>query len=412
MAKLPVSKLAPERYPDMPEIAGVKIGSRATAIRYSGRDDLMMMEFAAGTTVAGAFTRSLCPSAAVDWCRANLSQGQARVLVVNAGNANAFTGKAGVESNNAIAEVAAKLAGCTKKQVFIASTGVIGEALPHAKIVSALKPVHATLAPTGWRRASDAIRTTDTFAKAASRSARIEGERFQINGIAKGSGMIAPDMATMLAFVVTDAKLPAGALQAMLGPAVEVSFNAATVDGDTSTSDTVLLFATGQGPKMPAIKDAKDARLADFRRKLEEVLVDLAQQVVRDGEGASRFITINVSGAASNQAALRIGKSVANSPLVKTALAAGDANWGRIVMAVGKAGEKAERDKLAISIGGVPVAEGGHVRPDYQEARVANHLKGKEVVLAIDVGVGKGKATVWTCDLTHGYLDINRAYRS
>ncbi|MBM3556944.1 MAG: bifunctional glutamate N-acetyltransferase/amino-acid acetyltransferase ArgJ [Alphaproteobacteria bacterium] len=412
MAKIPVSKLAPERFPDTPEIAGVRLGCRGTGIRYSGRDDLLMVEFAAGTTVAGTFTKSLCPSAAVDWCKANLPGGQARVLVVNAGNANAFTGKAGVEANMAIGEAAAKLAGCTRKQVFIASTGVIGDPLPHAKITGALKALHATLAPSGWRRAADAIRTTDTFAKAASRTARIEGERFIINGIAKGSGMIAPDMATLLAFVMTDAKLPANVLQALLGPATEQSFNAITVDGDTSTSDTLLVFATGQGPKMPAIKDAKDPRLADFKRKLEEVLLDLAQQVVRDGEGAGKFVAITVSGAASPAAAQRIGKSIANSPLVKTAIAAGDANWGRIIMAVGKAGEKANRDKLSLQIGGMPVAENGQVSPAYQEARVAAHLKGKEITIVVDVGVGKGKATVWTCDLTHGYIDINGAYRS
>ncbi|MBM3569788.1 MAG: bifunctional glutamate N-acetyltransferase/amino-acid acetyltransferase ArgJ [Alphaproteobacteria bacterium] len=412
MAKLPVSKLAPERFPDLPEIPGVRLGARAANIRYAGRDDLMLAEFPPGTTVAGVFTRSLCPSAPVDWCRAAIGSGQARALLVNAGNANAFTGKAGVDAVNITADAVAKMTGCNKKQVLLASTGVIGEPLPHAKITGALKQLYATLAPSGWRRAADAIRTTDTFSKGASRTCRIDSQRFVINGIAKGSGMIAPDMATMLAFVATDAKIPANVLAKLLKPVVETSFNAITVDGDTSTSDTLLMFASGTGPKVAPIKDARDSRLVDFKRKLEEVLVDLAQQVVKDGEGAQKFVAVTVTGAASPEAARTIAKSIANSPLVKTAVAAGDANWGRVVMAVGKSGQRADRDKLKIAIGEVVVAEHGQVATGYQEAKVATHLKGKDVSISVDVGVGKHRATVWTCDLTHGYIDINGAYRS
>ena len=301
--------------------------------------------------------------------------------------------------------------GCPRKQVFVASTGVIGEPLPRDRIPDALPALRARVAETSWRAAARAIMTTDTFPKAATRTAAIDGAPVVVNGIAKGSGMIAPDMATMLAFLFTDAALPPAVLQPLIAAATRESFNAITVDGDTSTSDTVLAFATGAA-RHREIESARDPALADFRRAFRAVAVDLAHQIVRDGEGAGKFVTIRVTGAASARAARRIGLSVANSPLVKTAIAGADANWGRIVMAVGKAGERADRDRLAISIGGVPVAEDGQVRPDYDEAPVAAHVAGEEVEIGIDVGVGRGRATVWTCDLTHGYIDINADYRS
>jgi glutamate N-acetyltransferase/amino-acid N-acetyltransferase len=302
--------------------------------------------------------------------------------------------------------------GCAKDRVLIASTGVIGEPLAAERLVGALPGLHARLAPGGWRKAAQAITTTDTFAKGAAASATIDGREVAIAGIAKGSGMIAPDMATMLAFLFTDARLPAAVLRPLLRRATERSFNAITVDGDTSTSDTVLLFATGRGPRQRAVSSAGDPRLKGFRAALETVMVDLAQQIVRDGEGASKFVTVTVSGAESRRAARRIAMTIANSPLVKTAIAGADPNWGRIVMAVGRAGEKADRDRLSIRIGEVLVAEAGVVHPDYVEARAARHMAGAEIALAVDVGVGRGRATVWTCDLTHGYIDINADYRT
>jgi glutamate N-acetyltransferase / amino-acid N-acetyltransferase len=366
--------------------------------------------------VAGVFTSNKCPGAPIDWCRASLKGGKARMVVVNAGNANVFTGRAGREACAATAAAAAKLAGCQPKQVFIASTGVIGEVLPHEKLVAALPGLHEALTEDGWEAAARGIMTTDTFPKAVTRVAQIGDTQVRITGIAKGSGMIAPDMATMLCFVFTDAKIPADAMQMMLKKGVDASFNCTTVDSDTSTSDTVLLIATGQAkhPRIPAGDGdaARNRMLADFARALNELLLDLALQVTRDGEGAQKFVRIDVTGASNARSAKKIAMAVANSPLVKTAIAGEDANWGRIVMAVGKAGEPADRDKLSIAVGGVWMAKDGEVIPGYDEAPVVAHMKGREVEITIDIGLGRGKATVWTCDLTHGYIDINGSYRS
>jgi len=396
----------------LPPLAGVRLGSAAAGIRYQGRTDLVMAELAPGTTVAGVFTRSQCPGAPVDWCRTALRGGRARAVVVNAGNANVFTGRAGREACVATAAAAAGLVGCKPREVFIASTGVIGEVLAHDRLTAALPGLHGSLREDGWEDAARGIMTTDTFPKTATRTALIDGEEVRISGFAKGSGMIAPDMATMLSFVFTDAKLPAAVLDAVLRKGVEGSFNRTTVDSDTSTSDTVLLFATGQArhPRVPAAPPGR--MLADFRAKLDDLLLDLALQVVRDGEGAQKLVRIDVTGAVSAKSAKRVAMAVANSPLVKTAIAGEDANWGRIVMAVGKAGEPADRDRLSVGVGGTWMARDGGVVPDYDETPVVAHMKGREVEIAIDLGLGRGKATVWTCDLTHGYIDINGSYRS
>jgi len=406
-----ISPLAPAGFPEMPPVAGVRLATHACGLRYKGRDDVLLVELAEGTAVAGSLTRSTTAAAPVLWCRKALMGGEARALVVNAGNANAFTGGAGEHAVEQTVEGACVVLGCRPNQVFVASTGVIGEPLPFEKIAAAFAELHLSLAENVWEAAARAISTTDTFPKGCARRASIDGTPVAISGIAKGSGMIAPDMATMLAFVFTDAAIAPGALQVLLSAAVDRSFNCITVDGDTSTSDTLLLFATGASGHPPII-DAGDPRLNDFRAKLDEVLLDLAHQVVRDGEGATKFVTVAVTGAESDAAARHIGLSVANSPLVKTAIAGEDANWGRIVMAVGKSGEKADRERISIRIGGVPVAEVGAAVPAYDETPVAAHMKGTDVEIAVDVGVGEGRATVWTCDLTHGYIDINADYRS
>ena len=406
-----VSPLAPERFPDLPAVPGVQLSSRACGVRYKDRVDVCLAEFAPGTRVAGVLTRSKTASAPVEWCRKALTKGRARALLVNAGNANAFTGKRGEDAVGRSLDAVSKTLDCRRKEIFLASTGVIGEPLPDERLTRSMAALKKGLGDDGWAGAAQAIMTTDTFPKGASRTVMIEGTKVTINGIAKGSGMIAPDMATMLAFVFTDAALPADVLQALMNRGADRSFNAITVDGDTSTSDTLLLFATGQA-KHPKIKEPGDPRLRVFRVALEDLLRDLAQQVVRDGEGAQKFVTLSVSGAASAKAARRIGLAIANSPLVKTAIAGSDPNWGRVVMAVGKSGEKANRDKLAIDIGGIAVARAGEVVEGYDEAPVAKHMRGQEIAIAVDVGVGRGKATVWTCDLTHGYIDINADYRS
>ena len=410
MATLPVSPLAVP-LPPLPPLAGVRLGAAAAGIRYAGRTDVMMAELAAGTTVAGVFTRNKCPGAPVDWCRAALPAGRARLLVVNAGNANVFTGRAGREACAATAKAAAELAGCPAKQVYLGSTGVIGEPLPHARLVAALPGLHASLSPDGWEAAARGIMTTDTFPKAATRTARIGGTEVRITGIAKGSGMIAPDLATMLCYVFTDAKVPADVLQGLLSRGVAKTFNCTTVDSDTSTSDTVLLFATGQA-RHPRITTAAGAALRDFSRALDAVLHDLALMVVRDGEGAQKLVQIDVTGATTARSAKRVALAVANSPLVKTAIAGEDANWGRIVMAVGKAGEPADRDRLSIAVGGVWMARDGGVVPGYDETPVVAHMRGREIEIVVDLGLGRGQARVWTCDLTHGYIDINGSYRS
>ena len=405
------SPLAPTRQPDLPPIAGVRLGAASCGIRYQGRPDVMVALLEPGTSVAGVFTRSLTPGAPVDWCRAALPRGKARAIVVNSGNANVFTGRAGRKVVEETARSMAKLAGCPPREVFIASTGVIGEPPPGEKIIAGLAEAAKAASETGWMEAARAIMTTDTFPKLVTAATEIDGVAVTINGFAKGSGMLAPDMATMLAYLFTDAAIPAKVLQQLLSASNQRSFNSITVDGDTSTSDTVLLVATGRA-RHKRVTRAGDPRLRGFRRALDRVMIDLAQQIVRDGEGAEKFVTIAVTGAASPRAARRIGLAVGNSPLVKTALAAGDANWGRIVMAVGKAGEKADRDRLAITIGGVRIAEKGGPVPGYDEAPVAKHMAGRSIEIALDLGIGKGSWTVWTCDLTHRYIDINGSYRS
>jgi len=408
-----VSPLAPRSFPALPAIAGVRLGCAAAGIRYKDRPDLLLAVLGPGTTVAGCFTASKSPSAPVDWCVKNLPAGIARAAVINAGNANAFTGKAGVRTVTAVAATVARALNCKRAEIFQASTGVIGEPLDPTAIIAALPSLAVTAKGDGWADAARAIMTTDTFPKAATVTARLGGRTVTINGIAKGSGMIAPDMATMLAFIFTDAALPAPILQKLLSKSVAPSFNCITVDGDTSTSDTVLLFATGAaGRTPPGLKSAADLRLKGFAKALDRLCLDLAQQVARDGEGAEKFIEIAISGAQSDHAARRIAMSVANSPLVKTAIAGEDANWGRIVMAIGKAGEKAIRDRLRIRIGGIQVAARGMRDASYKEADIMPHMKGRHIVIEADVGVGRGKARVWTCDLTHRYIDINGSYRS
>jgi glutamate N-acetyltransferase/amino-acid N-acetyltransferase len=407
-----VSPLAPKSPAKLAPISGVRIGAGQAGIKYEGRDDVLMAVLAPGTTVAGVFTTSKTSSAPVDWCRAALAQKSARALVVNSGNANAFTGRNGVEAARATAEAAAAAAGCRPQEVFLASTGVIGEPLPVKKITNILPDVYENTGATAWDQAARAIMTTDTFPKMATATAMIDGQAVRINGIAKGSGMIAPDMATMLAFVFTDAAIPPDVLQQLLTQGNETTFNAITVDGDTSTSDTLLLFATGKGARHNPITRLLDKRIDDFRLKLNGVLQDLAVQVVRDGEGATKLIRVNVSGAESPTAARKIALSVANSPLVKTAIAGGDANWGRVVMAVGKSGEAANRDKLSIKFGGHRVATQGVRDPNYSEALMSRYMARAEIEIDIDVGIAKGAFGVWTCDLTHGYISINADYRS
>ena len=408
---LPVSPLAPKRFPRLAPVAGVQLAAVAAGERYAKRPDLMLATMPAGTTVAGTLTKNRMPGQPVVWCRRLLPKGKARALLVNAGNANVFTGRAGEQVVADAVETVAKQVRCPADEVFVASTGVIGEQIRLEKVLGGIPRAAKRLSGTRWSEAAKAICTTDTFPKGATRTAEIGGKTVTISGFAKGSGMIAPDMATMLCFVFTDAKLPAPVLRTLVKSGVDRSFNAITVDGDTSTSDTVLLFATGK-TRHKRIDKATDPALSGFRAALDDVLLDLAHQVVRDGEGASKFIEINVKRAASAASARKIGLTVANSPLVKTALGAGDANWGRIVMAVGRAGEPADRDRLSIAIGGVPIAIDGYLNPDYREETVVPHMKGEHIVIDVDIGVGRGKATVWTCDLTHQYVSINADYRS
>ena len=408
----PISPLAPARFATLPPLAGVRLATVAAGIRQAQRTAVLLAILAQGTQVAGVFTKSKTASAPVVWCRDKLKGGSARVLVVNSGNANAFTGKAGQDGVIEIAESAAAIVGCRPQEVFMASTGVIGEPLPTKKITSVLSQLVEQTAAGSWRAAAEAIMTTDTFPKLLTASAMIDGHKVTINGIAKGSGMIAPDMATMLSFVFTDATLPAAVLQECLSAGVKPSFNAITVDSDTSTSDTLIMFATGKGAKHAAIQKASDKKLTEFRRVLDKLLLDLALAVVKDGEGAQKLIRVDVNGAESNDAAKRVALSIANSPLVKTAIAGNDANWGRIVMAVGKAGEAADRDKLKILFGNHVVAEKGQRAAKYDEKIATKAVSGRDVEITVDLGLGKGTARVWTCDLTHGYIDINGSYRS
>ena len=394
----------------MPAVAGVRLATAQAGIRYANRTDVLLALFDAGTTVAGVFTRSKCPSAPVEWCRARLHAGKARALVVNSGNANAFTGKTGRASTKLTAEIAAKAAGCKTSEIFLASTGVIGEPLDATKFAPVMDGLAATAQPGGFFDAAKAIMTTDTFPKVATATVRIGKDTVTINGVAKGAGMIAPDMATMLSFVFTDAAIAAPTLQALLKDGVADTFNAVTIDGDTSTSDTLLMFATGQtGPRISRINDP---RLKAFKVAFRKLLADLAEQVARDGEGARKLVEIVVEGAVSKASARRIAMSIANSPLVKTAIAGEDANWGRVVMAVGKAGEPADRDKLSIWFAGIRVAHKGARDPGYDEAKVSAEMKKPEIYLKVALGLGKGRDRVLTCDLTKEYVAINGDYRS
>jgi glutamate N-acetyltransferase/amino-acid N-acetyltransferase len=410
---LPVSPLAVP-FPQIPPIDGVELATGRAGFYKHEREDLLVMRFAEGTSVAGVFTRHGVGSAPVDWCRRALAQSQgedARALVVNAGCANAFTGKPGADAARRVASAVAKRFDCRQRDVMIASTGVIGVLLDDAKITQRLPEVETALAADGWAGAARAIMTTDTFPKGAFAEAEIDGRTVRIAGICKGSGMIAPDMATMLAFVATDADIAPKALQNLASLYTRSTFNCVTVDGDRSTNDTLLLFATGQSDA-PRISRAGDRRLADFREKLEAVLLDLALQLVRDGEGATKFVRINVTGAESPASARKIARTIAESPLVKTAFAGEDANWGRIVMAVGRADEPIDRTRLKVQFGPLVAAQDGLIAPTYDEGKMSAYMKKDELEVSVDVGVGRGSATVWTCDLTKQYVAINGDYRS
>jgi glutamate N-acetyltransferase/amino-acid N-acetyltransferase len=409
-----VSPLAPSNFPDMPEIAGVRTATGAAGIRYKGRTDVLLMLFDEGTAVAGVLTRSKCPSAPVDWCRARLKSGRARALLVNSGNANAFTGRNGREAAQYAATLAAKAARCKSGEVFLASTGVIGEPLDASAFGGVMDALAATARPGHWQAAARAIMTTDTFPKGATATAKLGDATVSICGIAKGAGMIAPDMATLLAFVFTDAPIAAPALQQLIARGAADSFNAVTIDGDTSTSDTLLAFATATAAAAgaPRISRASDPRLKGFIAGLDAVLKNLAEQVARDGEGARKLVEVIVEGAASPKSARRIAMSIANSPLVKTAIAGEDANWGRVVMAVGKAGEPADRDRLSIWFNGIRVAHRGMRDPGYDEAAVSEAMTRQVIELKVRLGIGRGRDRVLTCDLTKDYVAINGDYRS
>ena len=416
----PVSPLAPTDVPEMPAIAGVRLATAAAGIRYKGRTDVLLAVMDKGTTVAGVFTKSKCPSAPVEWCRAKLGRGGsskggfARALVVNSGNANAFTGKTGKQSTALTAQTAAKAVGCTTSDVFLASTGVIGEPLDATKFDGVLATLAEAATPDHWMAAAKAIMTTDTFPKVATATVKLGKAKVTINGMAKGAGMIMPDMATMLSFVFTDAPLSSSVLQSLLKSGVDDTFNAVTIDSDTSTSDTLLAFATGAAAAdgAPKISRASDPRLKAFAKAFHAVLADLAEQVARDGEGARKLVEVIVEGATTKASARRIAMSVANSPLVKTAIAGEDANWGRVVMAVGKAGEPANRDKLSISFNGIRVAKSGARDPSYDEAEVSEVMKNPKIQIKVALGLGKGRDRVLTCDLTKEYVAINGDYRS
>lgn len=414
------SPLAPEKMPDLLPVKGFRLAVAESGIKYQDRPDLMLLVADQPAVIAGVLTTSRTASAPVDWCRKVLEGGTARAVFVNAGNANAFTGQAGVDTVEETALAVADSIRASDDEVLLASTGVIGEPLDAGLMIRHLPAMQQSMNEAAsshqdlgqdWEQAAEAIRTTDTFAKATSRRLTLNGVEVTITGIAKGSGMIAPDMATMLSFIATDAAIAPAVLQAMTRRIADQSFNAITVDSDTSTSDTVLVLASGMAGNAeisdPASRDAED-----FAAALHDLMVELAQLIVRDGEGATKFITITVAGAEDDQAARRMGLAIANSPLVKTAIAGEDANWGRIVMAVGKSGEKADRDRLSIAMGGVVIAQDGQRVADYDETPVAEHMKGQEITIAVNAGVGDGTAVVWTCDLTHGYISINADYRS
>ncbi|MBK0325772.1 bifunctional glutamate N-acetyltransferase/amino-acid acetyltransferase ArgJ [Rhodobacteraceae bacterium F11138] len=401
------SPLAPAGFPDLPPVRGVRFASVAAGVKYAGRTDVMLAVLEPGTSVAGVFTQSATRSAPVLDCQAKIGgapEGPAAILV-NSGNSNAFTGRFGQTSVQEIADAVARTTGIATDRIFTASTGVIGEPLPHDRIVAKIDELAGSLNADAIQDAAEAIMTTDTFAKGAAASVDIDGTPVTIAGIAKGSGMIAPDMATMLVYIFTDARVDQGALQTMLSDLTETTFNCITVDSDTSTSDSLMLCATGVSGV-----DATDH--SGFRNALRGVMLDLAHQVVRDGEGATKFVEIRVTGAVNDADARTHGMAIANSPLVKTAIAGEDPNWGRVVMAIGKSGAAADRDRLSIRFGDVLVAENGWVSPDYCEEDADAHMKGQELSISVDLGLGDGHATVWTCDLTHGYIEINADYRS
>jgi len=403
-----VSPLAPEAFPNLPVIEGVAFSAVQAGVRYQGRTDVMMARLAPGTTMAGVFTRSATRSAPVLDCQAKigLDSAEGAAIIVNSGNSNAFTGKNGVVSTRAVTTAAAETLGLPETRVFSSSTGVIGEPLPHERITAKLNELANTLDKGAIAAAARAIMTTDTFPKGAAAEISIDGKPVKIAGIAKGSGMIAPDMATMLVYIFTDAAAERSELQAMLSNLTDVTFNCITVDSDTSTSDTLLLAATGaSGVKV-------DSNTTAFREALHGVMLDLAHQVVRDGEGATKFVEVAVTGAANDADAKTHAMAIANSPLIKTAIAGEDPNWGRVVMAIGKSGAAADRDLLAIRFGDLLVAENGWVSPAYKEADAAAYMKGEYLRIGVDLGLGQGKCTVWTCDLTHGYIEINADYRS
>ncbi len=415
--KSAVSPFAPDRFPVLPPIAGVRLSSGAAGVRYKSRADVMLAELAPGSVIAGTFTRSETRSAPVLWCQERVAElaakpsGKKLAIVVNSGNANAFTGRHGRQAVEAVMKATGKVLGTLTGNVFMASTGVIGEPLPAERVTAKLEELATALSPDGLEGAARAIMTTDTFPKGASAVVDLDGVPVTISGFAKGSGMIAPDMGTMLVFIFTDAAIDQAVLQTAVRELTDNSFNAITVDSDTSTSDTLLVGATGKADMAP-ISSRRDPRYRAFHGALGEVMRDLAIQVVKDGEGASKIIAITVTGAKSARAARKIGLAIANSPLVKTAIAGEDPNWGRVVMAVGKSGEAADRDKLSISFGDILVAENGWVSPAYSEELGAAYMKRDELEIGVDVGIGAGRATVWTCDLTHGYIEINADYRS
>ncbi len=412
--QIPVSPLAPKTFPDLPVIEGVKLSTAAAGLKYAGRTDVLLVTLCAGTSVAGVFTRSRCTSAPVDWCKDRLSGGTARALLINSGNANAFTGKKGKIAVEISADIVSGALGCSKEEVFLASTGVIGEPLPAEKFGDVVQTLRETQKDTAWLDAARAIMTTDTYPKVATATVNLDGKTVTINGMAKGAGMIAPDMATMLSFIFTDAPVAGDVLQNLLSAETDGSFNAITVDSDTSTSDTVLLFATGTaeaGGVVP-LSDVNDSRVTPFQAALRSVMRDLAHQIVRDGEGARKFVEVQVTGAENAGSARKVALSIANSPLVKTAVAGEDANWGRVVMAVGKAGEPADRDRLAIWFGDVRVAVEGERDPDYSEEAASAVMREEAIRIRVDLGLGEGSSTVWTCDLTKEYVAINGDYRS
>ena len=404
------SPLAPDRFPDLPAIDGLGLAVAASGLKYKNRDDLLLMTLCDTATVAGVFTRSDTAAAPVVWSRDVVASGRAGAILTNAGNANAFTGERGRDTVHQTSAALAGALGISADQILLASTGVIGEPLETAKL-SAYFPQLVANQGASWEQAARAILTTDTFPKGAHITCDIDGVSVNICGIAKGSGMIAPNMATMLGYIATDATMPADVLQTLLTTATDHSFNAITVDSDTSTNDTVFLIATGRA-NTPMITSADDPKLAGFRDALKQLMVDLATQIVRDGEGASKFITITVSGGDSDHQARHIGLAIANSPLVKTAIAGEDANWGRIVMAVGKSGFGIDQQAIGIKIGGFPVAANGMRVADYDETPIAAHMQTASIDIAVSVGAGAGMATVYSCDLTHGYISINADYRS